>query len=311
MKNKQSFSFEASSPDHLLNHWAKVFGGRVEGDKIILQEGIICRYQYRYFNVLTVNVRTDRYIEMERKFTEQSWFPIVVSNNVRKFEAIPERRNVVSGGYVFTNINGITRYSPGEIKMVVIHLSLEAIHELLPKSSELLTIFNHRENYFFEGVLSSEMLLSYQKIMNSEGNRNYIRAYSWLILAELFQQLNTTATGRKGSTIKLLNIALKAEQLLLKDLSEPKLLEDIALECGVSYSYLRKAFAKVYQTTMHQYLHSYRMEQAKIYLQAGDKNISEVAYMIGYNHLGHFSDEFKRYFGLLPSQLLLSERHDL
>lgn len=304
MKNRQSFSFEASPPDHLLNHWSKVFNGRVEGDKIVLQEGVICKYQYKLFNILTVNVVADRYVEMERKFTENSWFPIVISNNVRKFEAIAEDRNVVSGGYVFTNINGITRYSPGEIKLVIIHLSLEAIHELLPEKSDYLEIFNHRKNYFFEDVLTSDMLLAYQKIINNTEGRNHIRAYAWLILAEVFSRIGSATSRKQGGTIKQLNIALKAERLLLEELSEPKSLETIAQKCGVSYSYLRRAFGKVYQTSLHQYLHAYRMEQAKLYLQAGDKNISEVAYAVGYNHLGHFSDEFKKYFGKLPSQFL-------
>lgn len=311
MKNKQSFSFEASAPHLLLNHWSKVFNGRVEGDKIILPEGIVCQYQYDLFNILTVNVRTERYIEMERKFTQKSWFPIVISNNVRKFEAIPEHRNVVSGGYVFTNINGITRYSPGDIKLVIIHLSLEAMHQLLPENSHLLPVFNHRESYFFEDVLTAEMLLAYQKIIHNKGDRNYIRAYTWIILAEIFNQIGKTSSIKQKSTIKQLNITLKAERLLLENLSEPKPLESIADECGVSYSYLRRAFGKIYQTTMHQYLHSYRMEQAKIYLQTGDKNISEVAYMVGYNHLGHFSDEFKKYFGKLPSQFLFGHKHNL
>lgn len=310
MKNRQSFSLEASSPDSLLKHWAEVFNGRIEGGKIILQEGVICQYQYKLFNILTVNVLTDRYIEMERKFTGKSWFPIVISNNVRKFEAIPEHRNVVSGGYVFTNINGITRYSPGDIKLVIIHLSLEAIHELLPENSDLLSIFSHREIYFFEDVLTSEMLMSYQKIINSQGNRNYIRAYAWLILAEVFNKIGSVSSRKQGSTIKQLDIALKAERLLLENLSEPKSLEFIASACGVSYSYLRRAFGKVYQTTMHQYFHSYRMEQAKIFLQAGDKNVSEVAYMIGYNHLGHFADEFKKYFGKSPVQFLFYQRNN-
>lgn len=311
MKKKQSFSFEAPAPDNLLNHWSKVFNGSVEGDQIVLKEGIVSLYRYALFNVVTVNVRADQYIEMERKFTASSWFPIVISNNVRKFEAMPERRNVVSGGYVFTNIHGITRYSPGDIKLVVIHLSLEAIRELLPGSSQWLEVFNRRESYFFEHVLTSEMLMAYQKIMNCKGDRNYIRAYAWVILAEIFQQLGNVVSRKQGSTVKQLNIALKAERLLLEELSEPKSLESIAKACGVSYSYLRRAFGEVYQTTMHQYLHSYRMEQAKVYLQVGDKNISEVAYMVGYNHLGHFSDEFKKYFGKLPSQSILERRQDL
>lgn len=306
MRNRQSFSIEASSPDNLLNHWSKVFNGRIEGNKIILEEGIIYQYQYKLFNLVTVNVRTDQYVEMDRKFTENSWFPIVISNNVRKFEAVVDHRNIVSGGYVFTNISGITRYSPGDIKLVIIHLSLEAIHELLPENSELLKVFNHRENYFFEDILTSEMLMAYQRIINNTGGRNYIRAYTWIILAEVFHQIANGNSRKQKGTINELSIALKAERLLLAELSEPKSLEWIARECGVSYSYLRKAFGRVYQTTMHQYLHSYRMEQAKTYLQAGDKNISEVAYMVGYNHLGHFSDAFKKHFGKSPSQYFSS-----
>lgn len=303
--NKQTFSFEVSSPEHLLNYWAQVFNGTVKGNCIAISGGEISLHRYSLFNIVIVDVVTNKYTEIERKFTEKSWFPIVISNNARKFKAIPEHKYVLYGGYVFTNISGVTRYSPGRINLVVIHLSIEAIYELLPEDSILKGVFDSRGSYFFEDLLTSEMMLAYQRILTSKGDRNYIRAYAWIILAEVFKQISSPTQMVYNYTLKQLEISIKAEKILLENISERKHLDFIAEKCGVSYSYLRRSFRLVYQTTMHQYLLSYRMEQAKIYLEIGNKNISEVAYLVGYSHLGHFADEFKKYFGKLPSMFIL------
>lgn len=306
-EEKQNYSIKASPPDRLLAYWAEVFKGQVTGNCVMLNEGVIYQYCFGLFHVITIDCTTRFQVELERTFTEKSWFPVVISDNVRKFEAKPTCRQVVSGGYIFTNIDGITRYSAGRMKMVIVHLSMDAIRELLPVGRPGLVLFENREKFFFEQVLSSEMLRTFQLIMGlnkeQDSSRNYIRAYAWMLLAEIFAQIGSGSVEKPKCSVRQLHIALKAEKMLLEDLSEPKTVQEIASLCNVSSSHLRKIFAQVYQTTMHQYLHSYRMQRAREYLQTG-KNVSEVAFLVGYTHLGHFSDAFKQFFGTQPSSLI-------
>lgn len=45
-----------------------------------------------------------------------------------------------------------------------------------------------------------------------------------------------------------------------------------------------------------------RLQAAAEMLARGEGNVTEVAYGVGFKSFGHFSDSFRRHFGLSPSQ---------
>ncbi|MFC5402168.1 helix-turn-helix domain-containing protein [Cohnella soli] len=91
----------------------------------------------------------------------------------------------------------------------------------------------------------------------------------------------------------------KAKALMEKHFHEEVHLSSLSELVGVSESYLSKQFAKEMGTSFISYLTSLRIEQAKLYLQAGSK-IYDVAEKVGYENPEHFSRIFKKTTGISP-----------
>lgn len=66
------------------------------------------------------------------------------------------------------------------------------------------------------------------------------------------------------------------------------------------FRYLKKEFFQYYNATPGKWLTQKRLELAKSYLEAGNKNISDVASMSGFENLSHFSRVFKVKYGVSP-----------
>jgi AraC-like DNA-binding protein len=56
------------------------------------------------------------------------------------------------------------------------------------------------------------------------------------------------------------------------------------------------------------YLIQRRLEAAERLLRQGDLKVTEVANLVGYEHLGQFSAAFKRQFGITPRQCLAGKK---
>ncbi len=83
-------------------------------------------------------------------------------------------------------------------------------------------------------------------------------------------------------------------------------LEDLALDLGISQYHLSRVFNAESGFSLPEYLTMVRMEKAKILLSEGQKNISEVAYAVGYEDSSYFSKVFRKHFGCRPSASAMS-----
>lgn len=297
--SKRSFSVEAARTD-TLKYWADLFGGKVHNNTIRTDFGYVLMKDIEGMNVIVGNIRLESPVEMKRVFTASSRYSVVITDRVRKFDSLSGTIETVAGGFVFTNIDGITTYPPGKQHILIIHIPKEKIQSLTADYPELRERILSGNRFFFESPLSAEATLSFSSITGKQLDMNRFKAEFWRILAEVFSISASGEADRYKVPDRALSAVIEAGKMLLSDFSSTPDMESIASSCGASYSYLRKYFPKVFGMSMYRYFHEHRMEHARKLLLSGRANVTEAAYQTGYTHLGHFSAEYRKYFGILP-----------
>lgn len=95
----------------------------------------------------------------------------------------------------------------------------------------------------------------------------------------------------------------RALDYLHTNISEPLRVEDIAREAGLNIRSLQLGFKAAYGVSPMRYLRNVRLDAAR-YLLSRRQNrasVTEVAYSVGFSHLGRFSQDYRARFGTSPS----------
>jgi AraC-like DNA-binding protein len=74
---------------------------------------------------------------------------------------------------------------------------------------------------------------------------------------------------------------------------------------------LYKKIKALTDMTVNDFIKSLRFKKAAQLLLAGEKNVSEVAYAVGFNRRKYFSEEFKKVYGKTPSDYIQDEKKEL
>jgi AraC-like DNA-binding protein len=99
--------------------------------------------------------------------------------------------------------------------------------------------------------------------------------------------------------------AIKAKAFVLSRLDSEITPADLAAELGVSLRQLQRVFKEELNITPNTFITTLKMEEASAMLKTKDKNISEVAYAVGYSDPAYFAKVFKKYFGKSPKEYRL------
>jgi AraC-like DNA-binding protein len=91
-----------------------------------------------------------------------------------------------------------------------------------------------------------------------------------------------------------------AQTLLHQTLHNPPSLPDLAKQVKLNEYTLKQGFRQVFGTSVFDYLHDYRLEQARQLLELGDRKVADVAETVGFASRSYFATAFKQKFGLNP-----------
>lgn len=109
----------------------------------------------------------------------------------------------------------------------------------------------------------------------------------------------------KGDIEKIMHI----EKMILKDLSSPPVLSELAIKAGMSETKMKALFKKIFENSIYNYYSSARMVEAASMLNNNPTiPVSEVGYSLGFSNLSHFSKMFKRYMGMKPKEYAMQNR---
>ncbi len=79
-------------------------------------------------------------------------------------------------------------------------------------------------------------------------------------------------------------------------------LEELAKNAGFSYTYFSYLFKKETGKTLTEYIQMVRIETAKKLLVEKERNVSEVAELVGYSDIKFFTKQFKKALGVSPNE---------
>lgn len=85
-------------------------------------------------------------------------------------------------------------------------------------------------------------------------------------------------------------------------------LEDVAKYVGISPQHFSKIFKLETGTNYVDWLSNLRISQAKKYMNAGERTIKEICYLVGYKDPNYFSRIFKKVVGMSPSEYIHTEQ---
>lgn len=96
----------------------------------------------------------------------------------------------------------------------------------------------------------------------------------------------------------------KAREILIRNLENPPSLLELARQVGTNRDKLNQEFRQIYGTSAFNYLRLHRLERARELLESREKNVTEVAFDVGYTHPKNFTRAFKSHFGINPGDFL-------
>lgn len=86
--------------------------------------------------------------------------------------------------------------------------------------------------------------------------------------------------------------------------------EDFVREMGYSRSAVQKKIKAITGKTATNLVRDYRLERAKQLIEQGAGFLSEIASMVGFNSLSYFSNCYKQYFGVNPSEVKKKAKYE-
>lgn len=94
----------------------------------------------------------------------------------------------------------------------------------------------------------------------------------------------------------------KARNYIQMNIENEIELEKLSRECAVSSRQLQRIFKDHLNITPSNFIVILKMEEASSLLKVGEKNVTEIAYHLGYSDPAYFTRVFKKYFGYPPSK---------
>jgi len=129
------------------------------------------------------------------------------------------------------------------------------------------------------------------------------------VLFLLFQlQKNNSLFPIECDSCNFLNSAAEIEKIqqakkfILDNLANNLTIPIVAITVGTNQCYLKKGFKEVFKQTIFEFIQENRMIKAKHLLQSEKLNITDIAAIVGYSSISSFSQSYKNYFGISPTE---------
>ncbi|MBO9728225.1 MAG: helix-turn-helix transcriptional regulator [Chitinophaga sp.] len=127
------------------------------------------------------------------------------------------------------------------------------------------------------------------------------------LLALQCEQVETTFFSSKPVVTKISASDVEklyyARDLLLQHMQQPLSLEQLSRKAGLNEFKLKSGFKAVFDNTVFGYLSERRLELARELILSSNQPLADIADETGYSSPQHFSNAFRKKFGVSPSKI--------
>jgi AraC-like DNA-binding protein len=96
----------------------------------------------------------------------------------------------------------------------------------------------------------------------------------------------------------------EARMILDQHYDQPLTIKELSRKVAMNECYLKKGFKALTGKTIHEYQQNLRISKAKELLKQQGHTVSDVANLLGFSSISHFSTAFKKATGMKPCELL-------
>jgi AraC family transcriptional regulator, transcriptional activator of the genes for pyochelin and ferripyochelin receptors len=140
--------------------------------------------------------------------------------------------------------------------------------------------------------------------LQGSARRLYITGKAMEFIAHVVDVAERNRSNRKASqcwTLREIEQFRHAREILLKRLQNPPTVAELARTVGTNSRKLGAGFNDLFGMPVYTFIKGQRLEAARVMLESGETSVAIVAHRLGYQPQ-HFATEFKRRFGMSPSQ---------
>ncbi len=157
-------------------------------------------------------------------------------------------------------------------------------------------------------ILLQQLLAEHER-MDAYSSDMIISLLSMLLLSLLRHEAAPVAKLQPSNSIHSENeIIRRAQQYISSHLQQKLSVPLVAKMADVSPSYLTALFHKNLQISPGEYIRRIKLQESKRMIREDNMNFTEIAQMLQYSTVHHFSRQFKEKFGITPTEYAKSVR---
>lgn len=207
-----------------------------------------------------------------------------------------------SGEFILLNSNEIHSISSPEAnRTIVLQIPMNVLRNV--ETGEGLILFTHSPKRQDSKIM--ELIGSMYQELQERGSE-----YEWKVQSDFFMLVYLLLTKYRKREIlpeeirhyRKLNLLSTITDYIRENYTKELSLEMVADRFGYSPSYLSRMFRKYAQTNYKTYLQNVRIEYGFQELANTDHTIGEIALNNGFPNQKAFTREFKKKYGILPSE---------
>ncbi|QLB18778.1 AraC family transcriptional regulator [Mannheimia granulomatis] len=232
---------------------------------------------------------------------------------------LQQRRQICNGGECYLFGQGQFMFCPVNLPVTIeipqatenepylgisMKIDLQTVAKVLAQLPKNFVKKAENQTAFGQWQISSGLENAFSRLLILLETPNDIGFLAPLIQQEIYYRLLQSDQGEKLQNLLTqdshTNLISRAAIWIERNLSQSFTVEMLAYQSGMSVSGFHNHFKKVTGMSPLQYQKRLRLTEAQKLIKQG-KAISETAYEVGYESPSQFSREYKRYFGLSPS----------